>query len=293
MNNNCAILITSCDAYEDAWDPFFSLLEIMWPDCPYPVYLNTESKTYFRGKTQITCLHPESLTDQKGKPISWSNRLKQAVNKIESDYILFFLEDFFLQSPVRGEMVEKAVAWMEQDKAIGLIRFFRDPHLETIEQTEFAQIDPNYDYAINTMVGLWRKDFLLSILRDENPWDFEFFGTGRWRRTNVKIYTHCKEFPKVFDYEIDPDAGYGIFQGKWLRGNVALFEKNGITVDYEQRGFWDQLPDLKAREREKNWFLHDVQRALKDPKALAHYLKCTYDVGKDKLAHIRQKFFNP
>ena len=293
MKNKCALLVTSCDHYDDAWDPFFSLLETMWPDCPYPVYLNTESKNYSREKTKITCLHPSSLIDKKGNPISWSNRLKQAVNNIDAEYILFFLEDFFLQSPVRAEVVKDVLNWMDEDKQIGLVGFFHDPHTETVERNEFSPIDPNYDYAISSMAGIWRVEFLLSILRDENPWDFEFFGTGRWRRTNIKVYTHREEFPRVFHYEIDPGLGYGIFQGKWLRGNIALFEKFGISVDYEKRGFWDELPDLKAREREKNWFFHDVQKAFKDPKAMAHYLKCTYDVMKDKLVRMKRRYFNP
>ena len=41
-----AILVNSCDKYEDAWDPFFKLLKIQWPDCPYRIYLNTEFKNY-------------------------------------------------------------------------------------------------------------------------------------------------------------------------------------------------------------------------------------------------------
>jgi len=33
------VLIASCDAYSDAWAPFFALMKKYWPDCPYPIYL--------------------------------------------------------------------------------------------------------------------------------------------------------------------------------------------------------------------------------------------------------------
>ena len=63
-------------------------------------------------------------------------------------------------------------------------------------------------------------------------------------------------------------------------------------MDFEKRGLIAP-PDLRPREREEHWFLHDVQKALKDPKAMAHYIKCTYDVAKDKLVRFKRKYFNP
>ena len=89
--NKCSILVTSCDAYDDAWEPFFTLLKIMWPECKLPIYLNTESKSFDFDDWNITALHPQALFDKKGQPISWSRRLTDAVRQIESDYILFFL----------------------------------------------------------------------------------------------------------------------------------------------------------------------------------------------------------
>ncbi len=290
--NKCSLLLSSCDKYKDAWLPFFTLLDIMWTNRNMPVFMSTESADFSYTNINIKCLHPESLTDKKGRPISWSNRLKQAIEKIDSEYILLMLEDFFLQAPVRNDVVEDCIKWMNEDKKIGHIDFYNEPFIDRIERGEFSPVDPSYDYALNTLPGLWRKEFLLSIIRDEDPWDFEFYGTGRWRRTDIKIYTHRKEFPKVFDFGLNPALGYGIFRGKWLKKNQELFEQYGIDVNYDNLGMWEELPDLVAREREKNWLLHDFQKALKSPKALIHYVKCTYNVGKDKIAHIKQKYFN-
>lgn len=290
--NKCSLLLSTCDKYVDAWLPFFTLFDKMWPDCKMPMYLNTESLFFSYNLLNIQCLHPASLTDKKGKPISWSNRLKQAIEKIDTEYILLMLEDFFLQSPVRADVVEDCLKWMDEDKKIGHIDFYHEPYLPGTEKGEFVQVDPSYDYAMNTLPGLWRKDFFLSIIRDENPWDFEFYGTGRWRKTDVKIFTHLEKYPEVFDFGLNPELGYGIFRGKWLKKNQELFERYGIEVDYSNLGVWDELPDLRAREREKHWLLHDIQKAVRSPKALGHYIKCTYDVGKDKIAHIKQKYFN-
>lgn len=42
--NNCAILLSTCDKYEDAWLPFFTLFKTYWKECTFPIYLNTETK---------------------------------------------------------------------------------------------------------------------------------------------------------------------------------------------------------------------------------------------------------
>lgn len=41
-----AVVVASCDAYADLWEPFFRLFRRYWPDCPYPVYLGSNFRTY-------------------------------------------------------------------------------------------------------------------------------------------------------------------------------------------------------------------------------------------------------
>ena len=44
-----ALLVNSCDKYEDLWAPFFTLLKKYW-NPEYPIVLNTESKDFnFEG----------------------------------------------------------------------------------------------------------------------------------------------------------------------------------------------------------------------------------------------------
>ena len=59
--------------------------------------------------------------------------LKNVLKNIETDFVLFFLEDFFLQSPVNQEMFEEAYNLISMNKDIGYIglkyspeRIFKD-----------------------------------------------------------------------------------------------------------------------------------------------------------------------
>ena len=39
MNNDCTVLVTSCDAYRDVEAPFLKLFRKYWPDCPFDLML--------------------------------------------------------------------------------------------------------------------------------------------------------------------------------------------------------------------------------------------------------------
>ena len=46
-NANCCMLMSSCDAYSDLWNPFFYYLKKNWPEFNLKVYIITELKHYF------------------------------------------------------------------------------------------------------------------------------------------------------------------------------------------------------------------------------------------------------
>lgn len=81
MNNTCSLLIDSCDIYSYMWDVFFELLKKYWGTCPYKIYLNTETKKYKYDGFDITVIN-------SGNQRTWSERLKYALGKIDSDYVL-------------------------------------------------------------------------------------------------------------------------------------------------------------------------------------------------------------
>ena len=40
---DCALVISSCDKYQDLWNPSLALHRRFWPDCPYPTFLMSET----------------------------------------------------------------------------------------------------------------------------------------------------------------------------------------------------------------------------------------------------------
>jgi len=50
-----SIFVNTSDNFEDCWDPFFKLFSIFWPNCPFPIVLNTETKDYSYPGLNIRC----------------------------------------------------------------------------------------------------------------------------------------------------------------------------------------------------------------------------------------------
>ena len=116
MTPNITFLINSCDKYEDAWHPFFECLWHFAGELPYPMILNTEKKHYSSPRYDVTCvnqlpsLHP-----------TWSKRLLHVLEKVETEYIFFLLEDYFLKDVFDRERLEKVVAFMNGHPDVALV----------------------------------------------------------------------------------------------------------------------------------------------------------------------------
>lgn len=235
--NNVTILVNSCDKYEDAWIPFFKLLKIQWPDCPYDIVLSTETKTF-------NCDCFDVRTVNSSPELSWSSRLKNVLNQIETEYVLFFLEDFFLLEKVQTDCFYAALKLMEENTNLSLVQFPSiEPNYVPCENADNSDFFQNVSffkpYRAKVMVSLWRRaDFECLIFENENPWICERETSIRSMACNKKIVKQNYELSvPAFYYHINPENGYGITGGKWLKNNKPFFESKGIVdVNYDNLG---------------------------------------------------------
>ncbi|MBO4323101.1 MAG: hypothetical protein J5836_00410 [Clostridia bacterium] len=251
MSGDVTILVSSCDLYEDAWMPFFRLLEKNWQNCEYPKILSTERKVFdFQGVKTIN--YP--FVDERA--VSWTERLRYTLNQIKSEYVLWFLDDFFLTEPVDEKGFEKALSLIESDKDIGLIKFLP---IEKNTSAPTGDLDSYYcevpvrkkTFRTRVCVSLFKRKYFLDLLYgDESPWQYERQSHFRSMYAGYKIYqTEHKFYKPVFSYTLDHDFGVGITARKWLPKTRELFEKNGIHgVDFGRLGV---LTDEVGKENER------------------------------------------
>lgn len=275
------VLVNSCDKYKDAWEPFFRLLHIQWQDLPYNVVLNTETLSY-----ECDFMNVRTINSSKGIP--WAKRLRHVLENIDTEFILYTLEDFFFDRPVNVSAFEEAHQLIKNDASIGYIglRYNRqlvfkdesnaDRNARFVSKDELVVVN-----RVNSQTALWRRKWLLSLLRDhETPWEFEMYASIRSRRTDKKvlIINNTNEImPPVFSYGLDPKDGLGIYGGKFLHKNRELFEKYGIKANFDNLGIvedpakssYGQTSNISAKPIKTNNLhesLYSIKRAFKHAK---------------------------
>ena len=162
-------LIFSCDKFSDLWDGNLKLFRQNWPDRDFKTYIVTDKPTS-RTFSDIEII-------AAGADVEWSDRLKFALDFVNTDYVFVTLDDYFLIKKVDNARMENFIELMEKDH-FDYIRFYPRPKRATKEQLQgwkgVYHVDINCDYSVNLYSCFWRKDFLAFTVREpRNAWMFE------------------------------------------------------------------------------------------------------------------------
>ncbi len=249
FNSDCTLLVNSCDSYYDCWDGFFKLLKIQWPDFDMNIVLNTESRDYSFEDLKIS-----TFGMYKNKNVPWGKRMIETLKKIETKYILFALEDFYLESPVNTEELAKCYKYMEENPNIAYFSFFPTMDKNNIKSSAyngFEKRPQKGEYRLNCQMALWNREKLLSFIRPhENPWEWELYGSRRSSKYKEEFYTICKDTPKIFHYQ----NGGMILRGRWcLEKAVPLKEKYLLNINFSNRDTYENFLSSPPIHKRNLW----------------------------------------
>lgn len=224
--DDLSILSCSCDKYSDVWGPMFGMFFKYWPDCPYKIYLMSNTKVYDDNRVH---------TIATGEDKTWSISFRKALNTIESKYVLVIMEDYLLQSKVISDEFETAIRYMENEK-VDYLRLFPAPRPDRVYGQmglyKIGKIDKDAEYRVSLQAAIWRRDYLVHLIDDrDSAWQFEYLGSKRSTADGSKFLSVWDKSPKLMlDYYCT-----GVIQRYWVKEAVELCEKNGIAVDLTQR----------------------------------------------------------
>lgn len=258
------VLVNSSDGYEDCWDPFFRLFNLHWPACQAPILLNTELKDWSCPYLPVRCSRVQAAV---GRRLSWSECLLAALDQVTTPLVLYFHEDYFLQAPADVPTIEALASEMLRDRSvrhIGLTHYGASGPFTATADPRLWRISRRSPYRISTQAGLWHTETLRRYLREpENAWMFEILGTWRARLTNEQFLTVNRDCfgpgRRVLDY-----IHTGIVRGRWHRDIPAVFERFGVRMRFEDRGFYTAPGWLmgKLETVRRVLFQRDTWRAL-------------------------------
>jgi hypothetical protein len=240
-SNQVTILVNSTDSFRDCWNPFFKLFKNYWSNCPYKIVLNTDTKTFsYPGlnieSSQVSIERPEQR-------LSWSDCLIRCLDKIESKYILYLQEDYFLNTPVDTEMLDRFLTIMKEED-YSHIRIMElggsEPYEKETKYPLLWKLPQKANYRIGLQAGLWKTERLRFYLQPgESGWQFERAGTLRAKKVEDSFYCQNMDYFNRQGKYIFPYKATGIVKGKWFEPAVVdLFQQHNIEVDYSVRGFY-------------------------------------------------------
>jgi hypothetical protein len=237
--SDLTILVNTSDGFEDCWQPFFTLFKRFWPDCPYPIVLNTETKSPHIEGLSVRASRVSLNTSQR---LTWSECLARCLDGIDTPFVLYLQEDFFLEAPVQQHYIETFLEEMRAGRAdvIRLMECGGSGPWKPTANPLLWEVTQAAKYRIALQAVLWRKSTLRAHLRmHESPWQMEVFGSARARRIKDKVLCVNRDRFHGAGKEIFPYQPTGVVKGQWERHIVEpLFLQHGITIDFSKRGFY-------------------------------------------------------
>ena len=216
--NNVALLILSCDKYSDLWKNYFILFNKFWPDCPFPVYLQTNILD-FECERNVNVI-------KVGENNLWSDDLIKSLSYLEKyDFVLLMMEDMFLKTTVSNSQIVTVLDEFFEVNG-NFITLIAEPHYDKKFSQNFGLISPGAMYRATATAALWKKKILLDILREnETAWDFEKKGSIR----TDQYYGFYAVVHDCFSFV------HGVVKGQWTVHAVKEFEKLGLDIDFSTR----------------------------------------------------------
>lgn len=224
MKAGCAVLVPSCDAYADVWPLFLYALKTYWDDRPYRLFF---------GTNECTHVDESVVTLRSSAGLVWSDRVRDYLLQIEDEYVILMLEDFILRRPVKTSAITSAVQFCLEHRLDCLRLVPRPPPAVTKGNgNTFGEVYSGEPYRISTQAAVWRREFLLELLRSgESIWQFEISGTQRAETRPCKIWASRQ---KLLPYE-GVLAHHVIEKGKWIPHERWILAARGYPVGVATR----------------------------------------------------------
>lgn len=229
LNNNICVLIMSCDSYEDLWVPFFHFFDKYWPDCPYPIFLATNTKLFIHNNVQV--IHSNHFG-------TWSEETAIILNKLSFKNILYLQDDYFLLKKVDNLVIESLLTIFSNNN-VNYLRLFPSPgpnkNFKTYEN--IGIINENALYRTSLQCAIWNKNtFLQLLISSENQWLFELNSVSR---SNKLLFLSVKQQNKGrFKDHVYPITYYyltAVLRGKWRWGTVKICKQEKVKLDFTLR----------------------------------------------------------
>ena len=241
MSSKISVVVCGMDSRSRLWPAFKHGFDKYWPDCPWPKYFITNRLEGPSGFTTI----------RTGVEVSWGDKTIVALSQIQSELILWMMEDFWLPGMVQNKALTDFYKIMMKHNNIDHIRLMPPcmsteiitPEKELTGPSEFDNrlwyFKDDAEYRASVTASFWRRDALLSYIKDYmDPWKFEQEASimSMFRKT---LYL-CIVDPFIFPipHYTNPYQQYKnemVSKGTWnVESAYEYIKKENLTMDFSR-----------------------------------------------------------
>jgi hypothetical protein len=225
-----AIVISSCDAFSDCWQPMIYSLKKFWNDCPFPIYIINNHQTI--SDTNI-------LTLNVGNDKLFASNLKFALNQLAYENIIYFQEDYFLTNYVDTAAVQLHIDYSTKNN-IDFLKihsndFLVRDHLR-IDNSIYCENPIDVRYSLNTSVAIWKKSTLeMLCVEGYSGWDWERKIIPFINKNNITIKSEILHSSVSVTEGITTISGGAVAKGRWTRSGKSFLINNGLSHLLKER----------------------------------------------------------
>lgn len=224
------------------WAPFFTLFWRHWPDCPFPVYLGTTVATHYDDRVK-------SLP---AGDYPWSKTFRLTLERLDTEYALVFLEDFFLKRSIStAGIIQHLHVLQTLGGTVLRLHPMPPPDTEVDGHSSIGRIHRLAPYRVSLQPALWNRRALVELIRDEESiWDFESHGTIRSRSSFRGFYS---------TYRTALPHRHVVERGEWFWAAARYYRNQDIGCDFSAR---PTMSLVKAFKKALNRFRKNSTSAM-------------------------------
>lgn len=212
-NSNVAIIVPAHDSYKDIVLIWCQALKKYWKQCPYRIFWVNGNETLQFDNVNV--IH-------SGEDSTYCGRILNALENIDEQYVMIWSEDYILTQQFDSTRITEIVDYMEKSNSVHcrLIPFGK-VEMRRLPTKKLYEINPTKPYALSINVGIFSKDFLLSVLnKDWSGWDME--------KQYLELSKQGKCFGCLYDDTNNGKMIHLVKQGLMFPDAVKKLKKHGF-----------------------------------------------------------------
>lgn len=224
-DSKMTIIVVSYDGYSDMWEHFFYLKRTNWPDCPFNTILANNTKSFNDSTVRVVNCGDHAL---------WSTRTKIALEQIETEYVCFLLEDYYISEKVDTVSILNVLDIMSKHRIdyYKLLSFSKISTPFFDKKQRIRYIPASLKYGISLQPSIWNRKFFLQMIGngDYNPWRFELD-----RICDSEVERNPQKIVGLYDERNLLNICHMAVQGKYIPASLREMKRKGFLIDTSLR----------------------------------------------------------